>query len=208
MNKQNFDKTFNETISNLTEEKPKLLLHTCCAPCATYCLTKLLPYFDVTLYYSNDNITDAIEWQKRLDGVKRLVAIVNNGLFEVKTDVEVKLIEKPLESSNFFDAVVGFEGDKEGGNRCKICYQLRLADTASFAYANSFDYFCTTLTISPHKNSLWINEIGKELEEKSAVKFLQSDFKKNNGFLESNRLTNMYMIYRQNYCGCPFGQID
>ena len=182
---------------------PRLLLQVCCAPCATYCLTRLIEHFDVTLYYANDNITDPDEWQKRLGEVQKLVEIVNCCKFEVAPIRPLKLVEQPLDSARFFAVARGLEQEKEGGARCKECFTLRLGDAQKYALTNGFDYLGTTLTVSPYKNSQLLNEIGLSLQT-DGLKWLSSDFKKQNGYTESIRLSQKYNLYRQHYCGCAY----
>ena len=200
----NFDKELEKIISGIDVSKPpRLLLHVCCAPCATYCLTRLLTHFDVTLYYSTDNITDQKEWQKRLHEVQKLVKIVNDGNFVLSAVRPLKLVIQGQNATRFFDVAKGLENEKEGGARCKECFVLRLTDTRNYAQKNGFDYFGTTLTVSPYKNSQLLNEIGLPLQT-DAVKWLPSDFKKQGGYNESVRLSQQYELYRQHYCGCCF----
>ena len=178
-------------------------MHACCAPCSTYCLTRVLPYFDVTLYYSNDNITDVDEHSKRLKELVKLVGIVNNGQFEVQPLRPLKLVETALCADNFYKAAKGLEQEREGGARCTECFKLRLYDTFSYAQTHGFDLFGKTLTVSPYKNSKLLKEIGLMLQT-DTVKWLSADFKKHGGYLESIRLSNKYGLYRQHYCGCEF----
>ncbi len=224
----NFDLAFENAKKN-APKGAKLLLHVCCAPCATYCLTRLLDLFDVTLFFFNDNITDKQEWQKRLDEVQKLVDVVNNGQFESLPSFPLKLVVKPFDNNAFFEVAKGLEQEREGGLRCTECFLLRLADTMQMANANNFDYFGTTLTVSPYKNSQLLNKLGESLQnglqgalqefstkgnvfEKThpqndlplKTKWLPSDFKKHNGYNESVRLSQKYDIYRQHYCGCCF----
>ncbi len=199
----NYDKQLEQIRSRIGTERPQLLLHVCCAPCATACLLRLIDLFDVTLYYANDNITSPDEWTKRLGEVQKLVRIVNDGLFEMKPAVPVKLQTAELRPQRFFEAANGLEEEKEGGARCAKCFELRLADARDAALAQGFDYFCTTLTVSPYKNSQLLNEIGLSLQT-DAIRWLPADFKKQNGYNESVRLSNKYGLYRQHYCGCPF----
>ncbi len=198
----NYDILF-ESIKAQATDGDKLLLHVCCAPCTTYCLTRVLDKFDVTLYYANDNITNFDEWQKRLDELTKLVKIVNDGLFEVAPKYSLKLVVQPFDNSRFFDVAKGFEGEREGGLRCKECFRLRLNDTLTYTKTYGYDYFGTTLSVSPYKNSQLLNQIGLELE--CDVRWLASDFKKHNGYNESVRLSEKYGLYRQHYCGCIFG---
>ena len=200
----NFDKELEKIKSEIDVNKPpRLLLHVCCAPCATYCLTRLITHFDVTLYYSNDNITDSAEWQKRLDEVKKLVEIVNGGTFETVAIRPLKLVVKDQDATQFFAAAKGLEREKEGGARCNECFVLRLSDAKQYAQTHDFHYFGTTLTVSPYKNSQLLNTIGLSLQT-DAVKWLPSDFKKQGGYNESIRLSEQYKLYRQHYCGCCY----
>lgn len=210
MNTANYDVLLTQYIQNIkTEKPPKLLLHVCCAPCATYCLTRLLPHFDITLYYSNDNITVNGEWQKRLDEVQKLTDIINGGQFEANGIANVKLIANPLDCNKFFEASKGLEKEKEGGLRCKECFNLRLSDSVKYAKENGFDLVATTLTVSPYKNSKLLNEIGLSLADNcGTLQWLPSDFKKHNGYAESIRLSQKYGLYRQRFCGCAFSLTD
>lgn len=198
-----YDKLFEEKRTE--NPNAKLLLHVCCAPCATYCLTQVLENFDVTLFFSNDNITDQAEWQKRLGEVQKLVNIVNSGKFEVTPKFPLKLVVKDFDNSHFFEAAQGLEEEKEGGARCTQCFLLRLSDAFYYAKEHEFDFFGTTLTVSPYKNSQLLNEIGQKLAEGgSSLQWLPSDFKKRGGYNESIRLSQKYQLYRQHYCGCVF----
>ena len=200
----NYDKELEKIKSGIdVSNPPRLLLQVCCAPCATYCLTRLLAHFDVTLYYCNDNITDIAEWSKRLDEVKKLVDIVNTDKFECRPIRPLKLVVKEHNATLFFDVAKGLEKEKEGGARCKECFVLRLTDTQKYAQEHNFQYFGTTLTVSPYKNSQLLNEIGLSLQT-DTVKWLNSDFKKQGGYNESIRLSEQYGLYRQHYCGCEF----
>ena len=201
----NYDLAFRQN-SRRYKDGDKLLLHVCCAPCATYCLTRLIEKFDVTLYFANDNIVDYDEWQKRLGQVQKLVDIVNNGQFEVQPKFPLKLVVQPFDNSKFFAVAKGLENYNEGGPRCKGCFKLRFQQTLDYAKDNGFDYFGTTLTVSRHKNSKLINEIGLALQ--GQVKWLVADFKKHNGFDESLRLAEKYNLYRQDYCGCGMSKTD
>lgn len=184
-----------------TSAPPRLLLHACCAPCSTYCLTQLLTRFEITLYYANDNITDRAEWEKRLGEIRKLVEIVNGGKFVVAPLRPLKLVVQSFDSERFFNATRGLEKEREGGARCKECFALRLGDTLQYAAENGFNYFGTTLTVSPYKNSRLLNEIGLSLQTE-AVKWLPADFKKRDGYRQSIELSAKYELYRQHYCGC------
>lgn len=204
----NYDKELEKIKERIDPSAPpRLLLQVCCAPCATYCLTRLITHFDVTLYYANDNITDPKEWQKRLGEVQKLVEIVNNGDYEVAAIRPLKLVVQQQDSARFFDVAQGLEQEKEGGARCKQCFVLRLSDTQKYALEKGYDYFGTTLTVSPYKNSQLLNKIGLSLQT-DQLKWLTSDFKKQNGYAESIRLSQKYNLYRQHYCGCCYSIFD
>ena len=200
MNKTNYDLLFRESIAALKSAgaKPKLLLHACCAPCSTACLIRLTDYFDVTVYFYNPNITDKEEYRKRYDELNSFI----NGVYGDK----VSFMGEPLDASEFYSAVKGLENIPEGGERCFKCYRLRLEKTAQTAKFGRFDYFTTTLSVSPYKNAGKLNEIGAETAEKYGVKYLFSDFKKGGGYLKSVELSNEYGLYRQDYCGCEFSK--
>ena len=198
----NYDKEFEKVKSGIDKSAPpRLLLHVCCAPCATYCLTRLLDAFDVTLYYANDNITDSAEFDKRLQQVVKLVEIVNTGKFEVQSIAPLKLVVQPQNAERFFAVAKGLEQQPEGGARCEKCFNLRLTDARDYAEKNGYHYFATTLTVSPYKNSQLLNAIGIGLQTEQ-LKWLVADFKKQNGYNESIRLSQKYDLYRQHYCGC------
>ena len=204
--KNNYDSIFTQQKS-AAEENSTLLLHVCCAPCATYCLTQLLDKFNITLYYANDNTTDPTEWQKRLHEVQKLVEIVNSGQFVVQPKFPLRLVVQQQQNSRFFSRTVGMENQKEGGERCNVCYNLRISDTFAYASQHNFHYFATTLTVSPYKNAQTINQIGLELQT-DLTKWLCSDFKKRNGYNQSIQLAQQFGLYRQHYCGCSFSLRD
>lgn len=179
------------------ERIPKLLLHSCCAPCSTYILEYLTEHFDISVLYYNPNIHPSEEFYKREREQERFINLV-----EKKNKID--LIKADYNPKEFFAVVKGHELDKEGGDRCAICYELRLDQAAQYAKKLGYDYFTTTLSISPHKNAQVINSIGERLEEKYDVKYLYADFKKKNGFKRSIELCNQFDIYRQDYCGCVF----
>lgn len=197
-NKRNFDKEFEcvrDSFAN-SVEKPKLLLHCCCAPCSSYCLTQLDGYFDVTCFFYNPNITEEEEYYKRLNELKRFLKDAGYSGIEV--------IDGGYSPDVFFEAVKGKENLPEGQSRCFICYRLRLEKTLLMCEKGGFDYFATTLTVSPHKRADVLNEIGEEISSDKTVKYLPSDFKKRGGYLKSIELSKEYGLYRQNYCGCVF----
>lgn len=195
--KPNYQKELDEIIKSLGGAKPRLLLHACCAPCSSYCLEYLNKYFDVSLYFYNPNITDKEEFDKRYDELKRLVSM---------TCPQVQIICPEYNKSEFLDKVKGMEELPEGGDRCTVCYALRLKSTIEYAEANGYDYFCSTLSISPYKNAQKLNDIGTKLAKDKRVKHLPNDFKKKGGYARSIELSKEYALYRQDYCGCEFSK--
>ena len=192
----NYDLEMEKQINNIKEGE-KLLLHACCAPCSSAVLERIGNFFDITIFYYNPNITKEEEYKKRIDEIKRFIK-------EIKSKYKIKLIEGNYNPNIFFDLAKGLENEPERGKRCYKCYELRLEETAKIAEQLRFNYFCTTLTLSPHKNSNWINEIGKQLNNKYATNYLYSDFKKKNGYKRSIELSKKYNLYRQDYCGCIY----
>ncbi len=189
----------NEILKNQNKEnKKKLLLHSCCAPCSSHVITYLQPYFDITIYYYNPNIEPFYEYEKRKNEQIRLINELK------KENINIKYINCDYDNLKFLEFTKGLEKEKEGGIRCNKCFYLRLDETAKFAKENNYDFFGTTLTVSPHKNSKIINEIGLFLEKKYNINFLISDFKKEDGYKKSIILSKKYCLYRQNYCGCHF----
>ena len=191
----NYQKELENLIKTL-EYKPTLLLHSCCAPCSSYVLEYLEPYFKITVLYYNPNIEPLEEYLKRKE---EQINFIKN----VHPNIDIYDID--YDNSLYHEVVSGFENDKEGGNRCYRCYKLRMKKCANIA-SDKFDYFGTTLTVSPHKNANYVNEIGKELEKKYNTKFLLSDFKKNEGYKRSIVLSREYNLYRQDYCGCIYSK--
>lgn len=185
-----------ETVKGLGR-KPTLLLHSCCAPCSSYCIEELVKFFRLTVFYCNPNIDTDEEYEKRKNEQKRFIA---------EFAPEVEFIGEEHESEEFYKAVKGLENEPEGGKRCRVCFALRLSKTAEKAKENGYEFFATTLTISPLKNAKVINEVGFELERTYGVKYLPTDFKKRGGYLRSTVLSQRYGIYRQNYCGCVFSR--
>lgn len=179
-------------------ERPSLLLHSCCAPCSSYVLEYLSQYFRITLFYYNPNITEESEYQKRIQEVKRLTEEMDLS--------EIQVIEGAYEPEKFFAMAAKWPDEKEGGKRCYDCYKMRLDETAALAQKGGYDYFTTTLSISPHKNARWLNELAKEAGEEFQVTPLPSDFKKKNGYKRSIELSGQYDLYRQDYCGCIFSK--
>ena len=197
MEKTNYDEAFIKTVGSLSG-KPRLLLHACCAPCSSSVLERVTPFFDVTLYFFNPNITDSYEYEKRLFELNRFVGLAYGGLIPV--------IDGGFSPELFFGAAKGKENEPEGGARCSACYAQRLSATAEYAAKNGFDYFCTTLSVSPYKNADKLNAIGVLAGERAGVRYLVSDFKKRQGYVRSIELSKEYGLYRQNYCGCLYSQ--
>ena len=201
MNKINYQKELDSLIENLVKEEkvPSLLLHSCCAPCSSYVLEYLSKYFSITILFYNPNIYPSEEYSRRVIEQKGLIS-------ELKVKHKINLIEGKYDTDSFYEITKGMEKDKEGGERCFRCYELRLEEAAIAARDKGFDYFTTTLSISPHKNSQKLNEIGKKLSEEYNIKYLYSDFKKKEGYKRSIELSKEYNLYRQDYCGCVFSK--
>ena len=197
MNQVNFDKEMEKVFSTIKQkgERPKLLLHACCAPCASACIERIKEFFDITVYFYNPNMDTEKEYELRAEELKRLCAHFG-----------VKYLVEDCDKDTFYKAVEGFEREKEGGSRCAICFGLRLEKTAKKAKEFKADYFATTLTLSPLKNAQLLNEIGLKKAEEYGVKYLVSDFKKRNGYIRSIELSKELSLYRQNYCGCEFSK--
>ncbi len=194
----NFQQEQDKIIENL-KDTPNLLLHSCCGPCSSYCIEVLSKHFNVTVLWYNPNIQPLSEHNLRLENQIKLIE-------NMKTPNPVSILELPYDDGEFLDAVKGLELEPEGGARCEKCFILRLEKTAQIAKERGFDFFTTTLTVSPHKNAPLINEIGFNLGEKYGLSFLPSDFKKKNGYKRSIELSKEYLLYRQGYCGCSFSQ--
>lgn len=196
MEKRNYQKELDAVTSGLTD-RPRLLLQACCGPCSSYVLEYMTAYFDVTVLFYNPNIRPEAEYDKRLETLKQLLAVM-------PMEHPPALLEPGWRGEEFLAAVKGLEREPEGGARCAVCFRLRLEETARLAAERGFDYFGTTLTVSPHKNAEVINRIGQALGEKYGAAWLPSDFKKRNGYLRSIQLSKQYDLYRQDYCGCGF----
>ena len=201
MNKVNYQLQLDKILDNLqkTQEIPRLLLHSCCAPCSSYVLEYLSRYFYITVFYYNPNIYPPEEYDTRVKEQKRLVS-------QMPVSLPVQVAEGAYEPELFFETVRGMEQLPEGGERCFRCYELRMRKAAEYAADHGFDYFTTTLTISPLKNAGKLNEIGLKLAEETGVPYLVSDFKKKNGYKRSIELSAKYELYRQNYCGCVYSR--
>lgn len=199
MNKINYQKETDSVIESLNGTVPTLLLHSCCAPCSSYTLEYLSRYFSITVFYFNPNISPKAEFDKRFAEQKRLIEAL-------PAENKISLICGDYNYDEFLNIARGYESVPEGGERCFRCYRMRLEKTAELAKQKGFDYFCTTLSISPLKNSQKINKIGFDVAEKYGVKWLPSDFKKREGYKRSIELSREYDLYRQNFCGCVFSK--
>ena len=198
---RNYQRELEAIIASAKEKGqiPTLLLHSCCAPCSSYVMEYLTQHFSVTLYYYNPHIYPGEEYAKRIKEQENLVAAQPHCY-------PVTFLAGPYEPEEFFRSVKGHEKDREGGERCFICYELRLREAAKVAAAGGFDYFTTTLSISPLKNAAKLNEIGEKLGKEYGVAYLPSDFKKKGGYQRSVELSREYGLYRQNYCGCVYSR--
>jgi len=203
MNKRNYIKELDAIIDEIknTGVKKKLLLHSCCAPCSSHTLLYLAEYFDITDLFFNPNISPESEYEKRVNEQERFINSVNG-----EYGYNISFIEGRYEPSTFYEKVKGMEELPEGGERCFVCYEMRLKEAAEYAVKISADYFTTTLSISPLKNTEKINEIGERLSAEYGVAHLPSDFKKRDGYKHSIELSAKYDLYRQNYCGCIFSK--
>lgn len=240
----NYQKELESVLETLPDKSSTLLLHSCCAPCSSYVLEYLSQYFQITVYYYNPNISERREYEKRVAEQKRLIQQMNESLVrpstktlqrsQMETQVGnnlqkdqrnlIRLIEGPYDPERFYEIAKGLEQCKEGGERCRKCFQLRLEQTAKEARTQGFDYFTTTLTISPLKNAETLNEIGRQIQEQMkreqcnekrdseqrsvTLQFLPSDFKKKNGYKRSIELSKEYDLYRQDYCGCIYSKLQ
>jgi len=197
----NFQKELEKLILKLEHQGkiPTLLLHSCCAPCSSYVIEYLSQYFHLTVFYYNPNISEREEYEKRVEEQKRLIR-------EFPVKYKVDFLEGIYDNENYNKIILGLEDCKEGGERCFVCYDMRLRETAKVAKEGGFDYFTTTLSISPLKNSAKLNEIGYHLGIEYGIEYLLSDFKKKEGYKRSIELSKEYDLYRQNYCGCIFSK--
>ena len=198
--KRNYQKELDALINGL-DGTPSLLLHSCCAPCSSYVMEYLSRYFAITVLYYNPNIYPPEEFDHRADEERRLIDEYNKNENIIN---KISLIVSDYDPREFYDIAKGYEDEPETGKRCLRCYRLRLEKTAALAKDRGFDYFTTTLTISPLKNADALNSIGEALADEYGVKYLTSDFKKKNGYKRSLELSREYDLYRQNYCGCEY----
>ncbi len=201
MEKKNYQLMLDREIEKISAsgQRPRLLLHACCAPCSSYVLEYLSRYFEITLFFYNPNISPAEEHDFRARELERLSR-------ELPLEAIPRVIVANYEPEVFYGAVKGMEELREGEARCAVCYRLRLKKTAEEAREGGYDYFCTTLSISPYKRTEWLNAIGAELEKEYGVRYLYSDFKKKNGYKRSCELSREYDLYRQDFCGCEFSK--
>lgn len=199
-NRRNYQRELEQTISQIEDKKiPKLLLHSCCAPCSSYCLEYLSEFFSITIFYYNPNIEPLEEYEFRVKEIERLLS-------EMPFRHPVSFIEGNWDNARYHETVRGLESEPEGGERCEKCFQMRLEEAALLAKKENFDYFTTTLTISPLKSAEKLNTIGESVAEKYGVNWLNSDFKKKGGYQRSIELSRIYELYRQNYCGCVYSK--
>lgn len=202
-NQRNFQKELDNLLIDLDAKgvTPSLLLHSCCAPCSSYVLEYLSQYFNITIYYYNPNISYEEEYERRTLEQQKLIQ-------EMPVKNPIQFMQGEYETERFYDLAKGLEKDQEGGERCFRCYELRLEETAKLAKEMGFDFFTTTLSISPLKNASKLNEIGEQLSSKYEVSYLFSDFKKKNGYKRSIELSKEYDLYRQDYCGCIYSKVN
>lgn len=196
--KENYSRICEEILNNIGENK-RILLHSCCAPCSSYVISYLTKYFDITILYYNPNISPYDEYLKRKKEQIKLIS-------EIETVNKIDIMDCDYENELYNNLIAGFENEPERGNRCNICYRMRMEKTAIMAKDNNYDFFCTTLSVSPYKNSNLINEIGANLEKIYNIKWLYSDFKKKDGYKQSIELSKKYNLYRQDYCGCIYSK--
>lgn len=201
MEKKNYQKELEKIIEqNQSQNRiPKLLLHSCCAPCSSYVLEYLSDYFEITVFYYNPNIAPIEEYEKRVEEERMLIQ-------KLPTRYPVRMEVGHYDLERFYQMAKGLEEMPEGGRRCFGCYELRLRETGCIAREGGYDYFTTTLSISPLKNAQKLNEIGEKVGKELGIAYLPSDFKKKNGYKRSIELSNEYGLYRQNYCGCEFSK--
>ena len=201
MNKVNYQKELDKLIGKLEQSKevPRLFLHSCCAPCSSYVLEYLSQYFEITVFYFNPNIAPEEEYRKRVEEQKRLIE-------QLPAVYPIQFVEGHYKPKEFYSRVRGLEKEPEGGSRCRVCFELRLEEAARLAAEGRYDYYTTTLSISPLKNAQVLAEVAIEMGQKWGVSWLPSDFKKKEGYKRSIQLSSEYDLYRQNYCGCVFSR--
>lgn len=200
--KVNYDLKFQEELEKIKNQKPSLLLHVCCGPCSSNIIKELCTHFHITIYYSNSNIYPPEEYQRRFQELLHFIERFNKDFQQ-----SISVIEDPYNHSEWVSHLYPLKDLPEGSLRCRLCYSLRMRRAFDYANIHHFDYWTTVLSVSPHKNSQWINEIGAPWQNET-TKFLFADFKKNDGYLKSTQMTKEYGMYRQNYCGCMFSYED
>ena len=200
----NYQIELDRILASEGKKDKTVFLHSCCAPCSSYVLMYLRQYFKVTVFYYNPNITERTEYAKRVEEQKRLIAELNR----LPDGYQIDCIEGDYKPESFLELVKGYENCREGGERCALCFRQRLEATAALAKKQGFDYFATTLTVSPLKNATVLNELGLELSRQYEVVYLVSDFKKRDGYKQSIELSKKYDLYRQDYCGCAFSKAE
>lgn len=212
MNKINYQLELEKVLKGLPDHHRRLFLHSCCAPCSSYCLEYLRSFFEVTVFYYNPNISMPEEYRHRVEEQKRLIGELNAQIrMAAKQQAvpnKISFVEGPYEPERFYEIAKGMESCPEGGERCFACYELRLREAAQMAKAGGYDYFTTTLTISPLKNAQKLNEIGQRLAAEYGAVYLPSDFKKKGGYQRSIELSREYGLYRQDYCGCAYSKAE
>ncbi|WP_330582901.1 epoxyqueuosine reductase QueH [Peptoclostridium sp.] len=201
--KLNYQRLLDEKLSKIKETgaRPRLLLHSCCAPCSSHVIEYLSSYFDITVYFYNPNIHPEDEYGKRAIEQKEFIE-------RFPPAQSVLFAEGEYDAERFFELSRGLENEPEKGERCTVCFKMRLEKAAQYAFEHGFDYFTTTLSISPHKDATLLNELGEEIEKEKGVEYLHSDFKKKNGYKRSSELSSEYGLYRQDYCGCVFSRLE
>jgi len=198
--KVNYQKKLEATLKRLKgQERKTLLLHSCCAPCSSYVLDYLKDYFKITVLFYNPNMIDLEEFEKRYQEQVRIIEAL---------DPTIGLVKVDYDSQDFFQAIKGYEPIPEGGKRCEACFDLRLREAAAYAKAHGFDFFTTSLSISPLKNAQVLNELGLAIAKTYGLAYLESDFKKKNGYKISVDLSHTYDLYRQDYCGCIYSKLE
>ena len=216
MNKVNYQSELEKLIKKLPDNQQRLFLHSCCAPCSSYCLEYLRQYFRVTIFYYNPNISMPEEYRLRVEEQKRLIRELNAQLedpvytaaYGLEQANPIEFTEGKYDPESFYAIAKGLESCPEGGERCFLCYELRLREAAQMAKAGGYDFFTTTLTISPLKNARKLNEIGQQLAEEYGISYLPSDFKKKGGYQRSIELSKEHGLYRQDYCGCAYSKAE
>lgn len=196
--KINYDLKFKEELEKIKDTKPSLLLHVCCGPCSGNVIREIADKFEITIYYSNSNIYPSDEYHRRFQELLSFIKQFNQDYHH-----SIEVIEQDYQPVEYLKDISKFKDEPEGGQRCYLCYQKRMDDSYQYALNHNFNYWTTVLSVSPHKKSQWINEIGASYPQ-DKTKFLFSDFKKNNGYLKSVKFADSYHLYRQSYCGCVY----